>query len=225
MFFYIYKLWEKKQHNDFLKLVETNKTNKALDIGCGDGDLTIKIKTKGEYTNISGIDCYKPSIKKCKEKWIIMKEHNLNSFPFPYKENSFDAIFSNQVIEHLFYPVEFLKEVHRILKPKGYFVLSTENLSSWDNLFSLILGYTPFSCDYGGGIYRIGNPLSPHNNDTFEEFPPHVRIFAFKGLIDLCKKIGFSIEEVESSGHILFGLGDFIDKRHSRFITLKLRKK
>ncbi len=46
---------------------------------------------------------------------------------FPYEDDSFDALTSIEVIEHLENPYHFLREAARILKPGGVFILSTPN--------------------------------------------------------------------------------------------------
>jgi len=38
-----------------------------------------------------------------------------------------------------------MSEVYRVCKKMGYIIISTENLSSFDNLFALFLGYQAFS--------------------------------------------------------------------------------
>ncbi len=48
-----------------------------------------------------------------------------------YKKNYFDYIVMDQVIEHIQNPVEFLKDVRRVLRPGGKLVMSTPNFSSW----------------------------------------------------------------------------------------------
>lgn len=37
----------------------------------------------------------------------------------PYADASFDNVITNQVLEHVFEPDEFLSEIHRVLKPGG----------------------------------------------------------------------------------------------------------
>jgi ubiquinone/menaquinone biosynthesis C-methylase UbiE len=45
--------------------------------------------------------------------------HNLNEFPYPFKDNSIDSIKAFHIIEHLDNYEQFLKECLRILKPNG----------------------------------------------------------------------------------------------------------
>jgi methionine biosynthesis protein MetW len=220
----LYDNWEKKRNEAFLGLLEKNPNSKVIDLGCGEGDFTLKAKERIGCKEITGIEVYEPSIKKAKDKGIRVIKDDLNKFPYPFNDNTFDVIVSHQVIAHLLYPVKFFREVHRILKSGGYTVVSTENLASWDNLFALLLGYTPFSMEFDSGLYKIGNPFSPHEKEIVERFPPHVRVFAWNGLTELAKLIGFSVERALGSGHILGKIGETIDKRHARFITIKIRK-
>lgn len=37
-------------------------------------------------------------------KGIDVIKHDLNDFPYPFGDNGFDVVVSNQVIEHLLYP-------------------------------------------------------------------------------------------------------------------------
>jgi methionine biosynthesis protein MetW len=220
----LFDKWEKTRNEAFLQLLDKNPSSRVIDLGCGDGNFTLKAKEKIGCNEIYGIEVYEPSIEKAKDKGIRVIKDDLNKFPYSFKDNTFDVIVSNQVIEHLFYPVKFFREIHRILKSGGYTVLSTENLASWDNLFALLLCYTPFSMEFGSGLYKIGNPLSPHEKEVVECYPPHVRVFAWNGLVELTKLIGFNVERIMGSGHILGKIGETIDKKHARFMTIKIRK-
>jgi len=163
-------------------------------------------------------------LKKAEKRGIIVKKADLNN-ALPLEAKSFDVVVSNQVIEHLFYPVKFMREVYRILKPNEYAVISTENLSSWDNIVALLFVYTPFSMEFDGGLRKIGNPFSPHEKELKDEYlNSHVRIFTWNGLVELARFLRFKPEEVLGNGHFLGKFGEIIDKKHSRFITLKLRK-
>ena len=42
--------------------------------------------------------------------------HDLNKFPFPFKENTFDVVYAFGVLEHLPSTVKIVEELHRICK-------------------------------------------------------------------------------------------------------------
>ncbi|MFH0772093.1 MAG: class I SAM-dependent methyltransferase, partial [Candidatus Omnitrophota bacterium] len=60
----------------------------------------------------------------------------------PFKNDSFDMIFSNQVLEHVINPKALLVEVGRVLKPGGYFTGSISHLETYHS-YSL-WNYTPY---------------------------------------------------------------------------------
>ncbi len=43
-------------------------------------------------------------------------KHDLNKYPYPFKENSIDFIRASHILEHLKEPMDFFVEIHRILK-------------------------------------------------------------------------------------------------------------
>ena len=208
----IYEKWVKSRNAAFISLLEFNPKAKVVDLGCGNGEFTLRAKEKIGCDEIIGVDADEERLNEAEKKGIAVVNHDLND-ALPFKDNSFDVVISNQVIEHLYYPVKFMREVYRILKPKDYAVISTENLVSWDNLFALFFGYTPFSIEFDNGLYKIGNPLSPHEKETIKKPFPHVRVFAWKGLIELAKFVRFKIEKAVGSGHVLDRLGEIINKK------------
>jgi 2-polyprenyl-3-methyl-5-hydroxy-6-metoxy-1,4-benzoquinol methylase len=50
--------------------------------------------------------------------------------PLPWRDQTFDAIFSTEGIEHLENQFAFLREVHRVLKPGGTLLLTTPNITT-----------------------------------------------------------------------------------------------
>ena len=48
-----------------------------------------------------------------------MKICDIENEPFPFKDNSFDILFSKSFIEHLHKPEKYLIEAFRVLKPGG----------------------------------------------------------------------------------------------------------
>ncbi|HTX18961.1 MAG TPA: class I SAM-dependent methyltransferase [Bacteroidota bacterium] len=49
--------------------------------------------------------------------------HDLNTFPYPFPDSSFDEIYCDNVIEHLDDVVKVMEELHRIAKPAGEIVV------------------------------------------------------------------------------------------------------
>ncbi len=74
---------------------------KKLNLGCGD------FKKEG-YINSDISERTKPD--------ILL---NLDQIPYPFKNNVFDIIEADHVLEHLSEPFEVMKELHRILNTGG----------------------------------------------------------------------------------------------------------
>lgn len=74
---------------------------KKLNLGCGDSKKT-------GYVNVDFHSHVNPDV-----------EHDLNVFPYPFADNSFDVIEAFHVLEHLDRPFLVMQELHRILKPGG----------------------------------------------------------------------------------------------------------
>lgn len=54
--------------------------------------------------------------------------HEATVPPLPFASNSFDFVISFQVIEHVKRDVELIKEVKRVLRPSGKFIVTTPNI-------------------------------------------------------------------------------------------------
>lgn len=69
--------------------------------------------------------------------------HDLDSSPYPFKDNSVDEIHMYHVLEHLHEPLKKMEEVHRILKTNGKLYLRVPHFSSM-GAFSDITHIRPF---------------------------------------------------------------------------------
>ncbi len=90
--------------------------------------------------------------------------------PLTYQSDSFDAVCSIEVIEHLENHFSFVREIYRILKPGGVAILTTPNtLNVNSRLSTLFAGFqplfaplplsTPDRIETGGHIH----PISPYH--------------------------------------------------------------
>jgi SAM-dependent methyltransferase len=141
---------------------------------------------------------------------------------FPWKSETFDAVSSNQVIEHLHDTDRFLEESHRVLRQGGRLIVSTENLSSWHNIAALSLGWQAFSLTNVSRVAgAIGNPIANmRGEEPFGEGWHHLRLFSYRGLAELVSAHGFTDVRVRGSGYypLPSSVGHF-DARHAAFIT------
>lgn len=188
------KILIKKNHNNPVKI-------KILDVGCGDGTLTLKICEKTENLDIYGIDILDKTDKK-----INYKKTNLEYQEFPYKDGEFDIVFSNQVIEHMLNKYRFIKEKQRVLKKDGLFICATENISSLDNILSLIFGQEPL-CQHSGAPYVTNSFLSPNFRNKAKYIKQielsHKNVSSYYGLKRIVKLAGFNNIKQKTFGNIL----------------------
>lgn len=213
-------------HKNILNFFEKNNKAKFLDLGCDDGVVTIMMANKISTKKVYGVEIVKKQIALAQKKGILVEEFNLND-RFIYKDESFDVIHANQVIEHLYNSDNFISEIYRILKPNGYAIISTENASSWCNIFASIMGWEIFSLtNFSSKKQGIGNPFSLHRDaDVYLDSWNHVRIYNIRGLKEYFEAFGFKVEGVRGAGY--FPLPSFlgnIDKTHCHFMTFKIRK-
>lgn len=137
-----------------------------LDVGCGDGSLLFRY-LKQPPPDFCGVEGAPDLMRKAEQRGIKVTSYDLNG-RWPFESNRFDVVFSSQVIEHVHNCRLFVQEAHRVLKPGGTAIITSENLCSLLNCFALFMGYTPFSLMQTCGRY-LGNPLGLHSNEDLAE--------------------------------------------------------
>lgn len=214
-------------NKNIFSLHEKNREAKFVDLGCDDGVITNKTANIIGIKDVFGVEIVEESIREAMNRGIQVKPFDLNG-KFDFEDNSMDVINANQLIEHLHNSDNFLSEIHRILKSGGYAIISSENGSSWCNIFTSIMDWQIFSLTiFSKKKQCIGNPLSLHKKGGgYISSWNHVRIYNIRGLKEYIEAFDFTIEEVRGAGYFpLPGILGDIDKTHSHFITFKMRKK
>ena len=56
--------------------------------------------------------------------------HDLDEFPYPIEDSSFDVVVMQDVLEHVREPIRVMDEMHRILRPGGRVIVRTPHFSS-----------------------------------------------------------------------------------------------
>src|SRR3989338_6510786 len=201
---------------NILLLLDKQRAAQFLDLGCDDGTLSLALAKRINTKDISGVEIDGTAAIHAVKRGIKVKQFDLNK-QFDFTNDSFDVVHANQIIEHLYDADNFLSEIHRILKPGGYAVISTENASSWCNIFASVMGWQIFSLtNFSNKKQGIGNPFSLHRDgDVQLDSWNHIRIYNIRGLKEYFEVFGFKVEEVRGAGYFPLwgGLGN-IDKTH-----------
>ena len=209
-----------------LSLLEENPNAQLLDLGCGDGKLTLKAAERIGTTNIYGIEIVKEDIDEARANGIVVHHGDLNQ-RFPFEDESFEVIIASHVIEHLSNTDIFVTEVHRVLKLGGYSVIATPNLAACHQVLFLLCGKQPTIAEVSDTA--LVGTWSPRGSCVDRAGPAHRRIFTMGALKELLEYYGFKVERAIGTGFFplpnpIARIMCHIDKRHATDIVIKARK-
>lgn len=209
-----------------LSLLEKNPEAKLLDVGCGDGEFTLRAAERIGTAEIHGIEIVEEDINKSKTNGIDIRQGDLNQ-RLPFEDESFDVIIASHIIEHLTNTDIFVKEIHRVLKVGGYSVIATPNLAALLHILFLLLGKQPTIAEVSDEA--LVGTWSSRGNCVDRIGPAHRRIFTPGALKGLLEYYGFKVETVVGTGFFplpnpLARIMAHIDKRHATNIVIKARK-
>lgn len=111
----------------YMSVMNIVKDKIVLDVACGTGYGSQMIAHQAQ--SVLGVDRSPEAVEYARAHY---PEKNLtyavdNAMQLSLEDNSFDVVISLETIEHLVEPEEFIKEVKRVLRPGGIFVVSTPN--------------------------------------------------------------------------------------------------
>ncbi len=96
----------------------------VLEAGCGVGAQTVILAGNSPEANFVSVDVSENSVRRLEK---LLREKNITNvqvqqadvFCLPFREDSFDHIFVCFLLEHLDRPLQALKNLKKVLKPKG----------------------------------------------------------------------------------------------------------
>jgi len=189
----------KKRKNNFLLESVIRKFSglpkgKILDLGCGDGDYSKRLKDLG-FEVISGdID-----LARFKYKNEIEFKHCDITKELPFADNTFDYVLLAEVVEHLRNPYIVIPEINRIIKENGSLVISTPNILNLKSRSRFIFE--------GGYEYFREPPLDQVKNPGEVIFNLHLVPYRFQELEYLLSASGFKVRDIFASVYEGFELG------------------
>lgn len=177
---------------------------KILDIGCGNGNLSIALGSLGY--NVKGIEIDEASVQNARKHNTFPNVEfavaDANKFTL---NDEFDLIVCTEVLEHLTNPKELVASAYRLLKPEGIFIVTVPN------------GYGPREAlmtkpmqwmmrkGYGNTLVKIKR-LFGYKHATMQSSNPdltHIQFFTRTSLNKLLMDAGFK--------PMGFGKADFLE--------------
>jgi SAM-dependent methyltransferase len=144
-----------------------------LDVGCWDGAATERY-ARALGARALGIEVFEAPAVAAQSRGIEVARIDLESEPFPWADGSVDVVVCNQVFEHLKNVWRPMSEIHRVLRPGGWALLSVPNLASLHNRVMLALGLQPTS------IRTFGPHVRGFTRREFERFVTHGGAFTLE---------------------------------------------
>jgi len=154
---------------------------KILSLGSGDGS---DIWFLGDQNEVYALDGSPSAIEQAIAHGLHGIQHDLEK-PIPFKDEEFNIVVCKDLLEHLVSPVNLLMDIHRVLKPSGYFIISIPNHFYLTFRIRILLG--------GNLIWK--SMIHDHRRDYDEWNYMHLRFFTYKGLLRFLNIGGFKVEK------------------------------
>ena len=148
-----------------------------LEVGCGDASFTQDL---AQYsTEVTAIDISAAQIEENARRLpkIKFRQHDVAE-TFPFADNSFDAIWCSEVLEHLFDPRFALREMHRIIRPGGRLCVTVPYHGMFKNLLIT--------------LFKWDEHFVPSN--------PHIRFYTINTLSKMAADAGFTSLRADTCG-------------------------
>lgn len=171
------------QTKRFLSIIQKSKYRRACDIGCGKGYWSYLLaKSNLVKEEIYGCDLrndFRIQEIMSVNQQIVARYKNIDNISLPFDNNSFDLVFSVDVIEHVKDDRLLFLEHLRIAKPGATILIVTPNYWRLGNIILMAINRLKFPRRLGEGIY---------------EEKVHLREYTIRKLAELAKKASDMIQ-------------------------------
>lgn len=168
-------------HTELIRVLTSRLNSGAsiLDIPSGSGLLAQKLLARGLAVQAADILPQRPIAG------VPIHVADMDR-PLPFADGSFDSVVSAEGIEHLERPFDFVREVRRILRPGGLFVLSTPNISALRSRWRYFLT----------GFHNKGKvPLDERERSLLD----HIGLTSFPELRYMLHTSGYRIDQISTN--------------------------
>jgi len=138
-----------------------------LDIGAGEGTfLNFLAQKTSKIETMIGAELSDSAIAMANKKYPKLQLQQEFVENLSFADNSFDTVFCLEVVEHLLDVDRALQEIHRVLKPGGYFCVTTTDFNLPKKIILAVLFWEKY----------------------FYPNQPIIRVFTKSTLRDICAK-------------------------------------
>lgn len=141
----------------------------VLEVGCGDASFTQELVKYAPDVTAIDISASQIAENAARLGGITFLQHDVAE-RFPFADNSFEAIWCSEVLEHLFDPAFALREMHRIMKPGGRLLVTVPYHGRFKDVLI--------------ALFKWDEHFVPSN--------PHIRFYTKNTLGNLTEKAGFT---------------------------------
>lgn len=157
--------------NETIKLFSNRKKEIAVDLGAGTGAFACALKKSGCFDDVIAADFANECVDACQNNGLTAVKGSIEYF----NDNSVDLLTMNDLIEHLFNPMEFIQKCFSALKSDGFISIACPNGEGFD--------------------FKI------FKENTVNITPPeHLNYFNPNSLSRLLESVGFKVLEKQTPG-------------------------
>jgi 2-polyprenyl-3-methyl-5-hydroxy-6-metoxy-1,4-benzoquinol methylase len=169
---------------DVLVSLLDNKEKNILDVGCGNGDMALRLLNEGY--NIYGTDASITGIRVAQQSQpdrFYLQDINSGELPNELRDFYFDTIISTEVIEHLYNPRTYVQFCKQVLMKNGG-------------------GELIISCPYHGYLKNLVMALAGKFDNHFTVLwdGGHIKFWSKKTLTQLLEEFGFEVIDFKGAG-------------------------
>jgi ubiquinone/menaquinone biosynthesis C-methylase UbiE len=156
--------------------------SRVIDVGCGAGWFCEALAAAGHHP--VGVDVAGEAIRRARERAPSVEFALVAANELPYADDSFDAAWLGETLEHVQDVIGLLEEIRRVLAPDGRLILTTPD---------------------HGRLLRLRLALSTRAFEQhFEPRSDHVRFFTQRSLRTLLETCGYAQIAVHAKRGQLF---------------------
>lgn len=112
---------------------------RILDVACASGSFGALLKARGNW--VAGVELSEQGAVQARQRLDQVWSFDIERpWPDEAAREPFDLIIFGEILEHVFDPVQVLRQARDVLKPGGYIIVTTPNFMTWTNRLRFLIG-------------------------------------------------------------------------------------